>query len=127
MVGEEHVKAVEFATTNTCCEGLADPALHWVTNIWANCKRAPHKDLFHNAEKKVTNATRGSSHKLHVPFCQALKKACLHYDGASQNHVCKLFCKESKLKYTKEVRIEKMMHERKYKNRVKTVYLPTKV
>jgi hypothetical protein len=71
------------------------------------------------------DATRGSYHELHVPFCNALKKACMHFDTASQNHVYKLFCQQSKLKYAKEVGMGKMMEQTKYKKEVKN-YLPGK-
>jgi hypothetical protein len=124
MIGAEHAKAVQFAYTDTCCEGLTDPTMHWITDIWENCKRAPYKDLFH-AQKKVMDATRGAKHDLHLPFCKALKKACMHFATELQNHVYKLFCRQSKLKYSREVGIEKMMEQRQLKKKVKN-YLPSK-
>jgi hypothetical protein len=85
-LGDKYVKAVVDSWSDTCCEGLDDPSSHWITKFWDSVSRGPGCDLFH-LQKRVTDSTRGTSSELHIPFVNAISKACLKYDEASRKHI----------------------------------------
>ncbi|CAB9496316.1 hypothetical protein SEMRO_4_G002920.1 [Seminavis robusta] len=120
-LGQEHVDAVRASYSDTCCQGLQDPTTHWITKIFPNCKRAPHKDLFH-AGKKLTDATQ-PLHELSPVFNQLVTSSLLKFDQSSVNHVVKYYLKNTKQNLALELAREQMMKLKVWRNKVKN-YAP---
>lgn len=73
----------------------------------------------------VTEATRGATHQLHVPFCSGLSFACLKFDEASKNHVYAKFEKDNADRtLSKEIGCAEMMKKKEYKVKIKN-YVPS--
>jgi hypothetical protein len=77
--GIEEVNRVQFGFSDTCCEGLIDPSLHWFLVLWPGAVRAPMKDLFHGFQN-ITSQTSGTESDLNQIFTSALSTGCLKFD-----------------------------------------------
>ena len=110
---------VKFAVSDVCCEGLRDPAAHWVVGMWPGVERAPYKDLMHG-QKKVFEATRGATHELHLEFTADIRDKCLLWDAQSQRQVFKHYCKQEKQpsSMTPLAGIPMMMKKKNYRKKI---------
>jgi len=119
MIGPEHAKAVRAAFSDTCCQGLHDVTLHWVTWIWEYCYRAPYRDLFH-CSKRLTDATH-PLHELGNLFCRLVSQAFLQFDEASARYVAGHYLDKTKLKMAPEIATERVKMLPVFRKKIKNV------